>query len=176
MRVSELKKVIREVPDFPKPGILFYDVSTLFRDPVAFRLTVDKLEERFRGEKIDALAAIEARGFVVAAALAYRMEVGLVLIRKKGKLPYETEAESYALEYGEATLEIHRDAVSEGERCVIIDDVLATGGTAAAAGRLIERLGGTIEAYAFMIELGFLEGRRLLGDANVFSLIRYDKG
>jgi len=176
MRVSELKRVIREVPDFPKPGILFYDVSTLFRDPQAFRATVDKFEERFRGEKIDAFAAIEARGFVLGAALAYRLGVGLVLIRKQGKLPAETEAESYRLEYGEATLEIHRDAVGEGQRCVLIDDVLATGGTAAAAGRLVERLGATIEGFAFMIELGFLGGRKLLGDHGVFSLIRYDEG
>jgi adenine phosphoribosyltransferase len=174
MRVSELKKTIREIPDFPEPGITFYDVSTLFRDATAFGATVDKMEERFRGEPIDALAAIEARGFVLGAALAYRLGVGLILLRKKGKLPAETEGESYTLEYGAAHIEVHRDAVVEGQRLIVVDDLLATGGTAAAAGRLLDRLGGRIEGYAFMIELGFLRGRKRLGDSAVFSLIRYD--
>lgn len=174
MLASELKKSIREIPDFPKPGINYYDVSTLFRDGRAFRGAVDRLIERYRGDRIDALAGIEARGFILAAAMAYALEVGLVLVRKKGKLPRETESESYSLEYGEAQIEVHRDAVEPGQRIVIVDDLLATGGTASASARIIERLGGRVEGFAFMVELGFLEGRRALGPASVFSLLQYD--
>ena len=174
MLASELKKSIREIPDFPKPGINYYDVSTLFRDGRAFRGAVDRLIERYRGDRIDALAGIEARGFILAAAMAYALEVGLVLVRKKGKLPHETESESYSLEYGEAQIEVHRDAVKPGQRIVIVDDLLATGGTASASARIIERLGGRVEGFAFMVELGFLEGRRALGPASVFSLLQYD--
>ena len=174
MLASELKKSIREIPDFPKPGINFYDISTLFRDARAFRGSVDRLVDRYRGDKIDAFAGIEARGFVLAGAMAYALGVGLVLVRKQGKLPHDTEAESYSLEYGEAQIEVHRDAVETGQRIVIVDDLLATGGTASAAARIIKRLGGRVEGFAFMVELGFLEGRPQLGPASVFSLIQYD--
>jgi len=173
MLVTDLRKTIREVPDFPKPGINFYDVSTLFRNAEAFRTAVDTLVERFRGDSIDAVAGIEARGFVLASVMAYRMKCGLILVRKAGKLPAETAGESYSLEYGEASMEIHRDAIDAGQRVLVVDDLLATGGTAAATGRLIERLGGTLEGYAFMVELDFLSGRDRLDSQNIFSLIRY---
>jgi len=175
MTEADFKRTIREIPDFPKPGIVFYDVSTLFRNASAFRETVDALVERYRGEKLDALAGIEARGFVLASAMAYRLETGLVLVRKAGKLPAETVKESYSLEYGEASVEIHRDAVASGQRVLVVDDLLATGGTATAAARLVGRLGGELAGCAFMVELGFLNGRsRLDGAAEIFSLIRYD--
>jgi adenine phosphoribosyltransferase len=174
MLVADLKKTIREVPDFPKPGINFYDVSTLFRDGEAFRTAVDTLVARFRGETIDAVAGIESRGFVLGAAMAYHLECGLILVRKAGKLPADTVSESYSLEYGEASIEIHRDAIERDQRILVVDDLLATGGTASATGRLITRLGGRLEGYAFMVELGFLKGRERLDDHNLFSLIRYD--
>ena len=174
MRVADLKKTIREVPDYPKPGINFYDVTTLFRDAEAFRAAVDVMVERYRGERIDALAGIEARGFVLASAMAYQLGVGLVLVRKEGKLPAATEGESYKLEYGEARMEIHRDAVEPGQRVVVIDDLLATGGTAVAAGRVLERLGARVEGYGFMVELEFLKGREELDSESVFTVIRYD--
>lgn len=174
MLMSELKKSIREVPDFPKPGINFYDVSTLFRNREAFGAVVSRLNERFRGDRIDALAGIEARGFVLAGAMAYALGTAVIMVRKPGKLPWRTEAERFTLEYGEAVLEIHRDAVEPGQRIVIVDDVLASGGTAAAAARIVERLGGKVEAFAFMVELGFLGGRRVLAPASVFSLLQYD--
>jgi adenine phosphoribosyltransferase len=174
MLLADLKKTIREVPDFPKPGINFYDVSTLFCDRIAFRSAVERIVGRFEGQPIDALAGIEARGFVLAAAMAYALRLGLVMVRKVGKLPGETEGESYELEYGKARIEVHKDAVQPGQKIVVVDDLLASGGTAAAAGRLVERLGGRLEGYAFMVELGFLNGRSLLGDHNVFSLLQYE--
>jgi adenine phosphoribosyltransferase len=174
MLLADLKKTIREVPDFPKAGIDFYDVSTLFCEPSAFRSAIERMVGRFEGQPIDALAGIEARGFVVAAAMAYALRLGLVMVRKEGKLPGETEGETYELEYGEARIEVHKEAVQPGQRIVVVDDLLATGGTAAAAGRLVERLGGRLEGYAFMVELGFLNGRSLLGDHNVFSLLHYE--
>lgn len=174
MLVADLKKTIREIPDFPKPGVNFYDVSTLFQNAVAFRVAVDTLVERFRGDSFDAVAGIEARGFVVAAAMAYRMECGLILVRKSGKLPAETDSESYTLEYGEASIEMHRDAIERDQKVLVVDDLLATGGTAAAAGRLLSRLGGRLAGYAFMVELNFLNGRSKLDSDNIFSLIRYD--
>jgi adenine phosphoribosyltransferase len=174
MLVADLKKTIREIPDFPKPGINFYDVSTLFRNAGAFRAAVDTLVQRFSGETIDAIAGIEARGFVLAATMAYRLDCGLILVRKAGKLPAETAEESYSLEYGEASIEIHRDAVEKGQRVLVVDDLLATGGTAAATGRLTRRLGGRLEGFAFMVELGFLPGREKLESDNIFSLIRYE--
>jgi len=173
MLVAEIKKSIREVPDFPKPGINFYDVSTLFRNPQAFHSAVDRMVERYRGEPLDGIVGIEARGFVLAAAMVYALGGGLVLARKPGKLPAETEHEDYALEYGNARIEIHRDAVLPGQRLLVVDDLLATGGTAAAAGRLVERLGGRVEGYAFLVELSFLEGRGRLPSGNVFSLVQY---
>jgi len=173
MLTSDLKKTIREVPDFPKPGINFYDISTLFRDAKAFRAAVDRMLERYRGEAVDALVGIEARGFVLASVLAYELGLGLVLARKEGKLPGETAGETYSLEYGEARIEIHTDAVGAGQRFVVIDDLLATGGTAGATGRLIERLGGEVLGYGFLVELGFLGGRKQLESDGVFSLLQY---
>lgn len=173
MLVAELKKAIREVPDFPRQGITFYDLSTLFRDGAAFQSAIERMVARFQGQPIDALAGVEARGFVIAASMAYALRTGLILVRKVGRLPAETERESYTLEYGEAQIEIHRDAVQEGQRIVVVDDLLATGGTAAAVGRLVARLGGRLEGYAFLVELGFLKGREQLGRSDVFSLLHY---
>ena len=173
MRVADLKKTIREVPDFPKPGINFYDLSTLFRDAEAFQAAIEVMTERYRGDKLDAIAGIESRGFIVASAMAVQLGLGLIMVRKAGKLPGDTEGESYALEYGEAKIEVHRDAVEPGERVVVIDDLLATGGTAAATGRLLERLGARVEGYGFMVELEFLEGRKKLRGSGVFSLMSY---
>jgi len=174
MLIADLKKTIREVPDFPKPGINFYDLTTLFRNPVALRSAVDRMVERYRGERLDALAGIEARGFVLAAAMAHQLGVGLVLLRKPGKLPADVDGEEYDLEYGRARIEVHRDALAPDQRVVIVDDVLATGGTAAAAGRLLARQGVRVEGFAFLVELGFLDGRSKLGRSNVFSLLHYD--
>lgn len=174
MLLNDLKKSIRHVPDFPKPGINFYDLSTLFRDGKAFRASIDKMVERFRGQPIDAIVGIEARGFIVAAALAHELGLGIILVRKAGKLPHVTKKISYELEYGQAEIEIHRDSVEPGQRIVIVDDVLATGGTAAAAGRLVTGLGGKLDGYAFLAELNFLAGRKQLEPTPVFSLLRYD--
>ncbi len=174
MRVADLKKSIREVPNFPKQGITFYDLSTLFRDAEGFRTSIEVMVERYRGEPIDALAGIEARGFIVAAAMAVQLGVGLIMVRKSGKLPAATEEEAYHLEYGEARIEVHRDAVEPGQRVVVIDDLLATGGTAAATGRILERLGARVVGYGFLVELGFLKGREKLDPEGVFALVHYD--
>jgi adenine phosphoribosyltransferase len=173
MLVSDLKKIIREVPDYPKPGVKFYDLTTLFKNGAAFRTVIERLAERFRDDKIDVVVGIEARGFMLAAALAYEYELGIVPVRKPGKLPWRVTAEDYTLEYGQGRLEVHEDAVGKGQRVLIVDDVLATGGTAAATGRLVERLGATVCGYAFLLELGFMKGRDRLGSDNVFSLITY---
>ena len=173
LSVAELRKAIREVPDFPKPGINFYDVTTLFRNAAAFRSAADLITERFRADSVDAVMGIEARGFVLAAVLADRLGTGLILARKPGKLPCATERESYDLEYGQAQIEVHRDAVQTGQRILIVDDVIATGGTAQAAGKLVERLGGSVPGFAFLIELTFLNGRERVGAERVFSLIQY---
>ncbi len=173
MRAADVKNTIREVPDFPKPGINFYDLSTLFRNGEAFRWTVDRLVEKYRGERLDAVAGIEARGFLTASAVAYMLDLGIVLLRKPGKLPSEVEGEDFELEYGTTRLEMHRDAVDEGQRVLIVDDVLATGGTAEASGRLISRLGAEVHGYAFVVELTFLKGRDKLEGSNVFSLLQY---
>jgi adenine phosphoribosyltransferase len=175
MLVSDLKKTIREVPDFPKPGVGFKDLSTLFRDATAFRSAMDRMVERYQGERLDAVAGIDARGFSVAAVLAHQLNLGLIMVRKAGKLPAEVESESYALEYGEATMEVHKDAVEPGQRVIVVDDLLATGGTAAAAGRLFTRLGARIEGFGFLVELDFLNGRKQLPPDRVFSLIRFEK-
>ena len=174
MQVSELKPTIREIADFPRPGINFYDLSTLFCNPRAFASAVVHLADPFRNGAIDAIAGIEARGFVVGAALARELNLGMVMMRKPGKLPGETEAESYELEYGDARIEVHRDAIEPGQRILIVDDLLATGGTAEAAAKLVERLGGSVASFAFVIELGFLDGRSRLGNRAIFSLLRYD--
>jgi len=171
--MDNLKKLIREVPDFPKPGINFYDITTLLKEPEGLRLTVDALSAQFRDEKVDVVIGIEARGFIFAPALAYHLNAGFVPVRKPAKLPAETAKISYALEYGEDTLEIHRDAVTAGQRIIIADDLLATGGTAKAAVDLVENLGGVVAGLLFVVELEFLPGRKKLEGYDVRSLIKY---
>jgi adenine phosphoribosyltransferase len=170
---KDLKKVIRNIPDFPKQGILFRDITPALLDTDAFEEICNLLCERYRDRPFDKIAAIEARGFLFASVLAYRLKKGLIPLRKPGKLPWKTVSESYALEYGEATLEMHEDAVLEGERILLVDDLLATGGTAAAAVKLIEKLGGSVEEIAFVIELTDLEGRDKIGTTPVFSLLSF---
>jgi adenine phosphoribosyltransferase len=173
--MEDLKKLIREVPDYPKPGILFYDLTTLLKDKKGFRALIDKLCAHYDGHQIDMVVGIEARGFILAPALAYRLEAGFVPVRKPNKLPAKTAKVSYALEYGTDALEIHEDAVQKGQRVLLCDDLLATGGTAAAAVKLIRSLGGTVEGAAFAVELTFLNGRAKLPGIDVFSLMQYDK-
>ncbi len=173
--MNDLKKLIREVPDYPKPGILFYDLTTLLKDKKGFHTLIDLLCEHYNGHKIDIVAGIEARGFIFAPALAYRLGAGFVPVRKPKKLPAKTASVFYALEYGTDTLEIHEDAVQRGDRVIICDDLLATGGTAAATVKLVQQLGGTVEGAAFAVELTFLNGRKKLPGLDVFSLIQYDK-
>ncbi|MGA2118040.1 MAG: adenine phosphoribosyltransferase [Bryobacteraceae bacterium] len=173
--MEELKKLIREVPDFPKPGILFYDITTLLKVPDGFRAVIDGLKERYRGTHIDLVLGIEARGFIFAPALAYALGAGFVPMRKHAKLPAEVAAVTYNLEYGSDTLEVHRDGIAAGARVLIVDDLLATGGTAAAAARLVEQLGGQVAGLAFVIELTFLGGRTKLPGYELFSLLQYDK-
>ena len=170
--VTSLKAVIRDVPDFPKPGIMFKDITTLLKNPKAFRRALDLFTVLCGDRLADKVLAIESRGFIVGAPLADRLGLGFVPLRKPGKLPGKTMRHTYTLEYGEDCLEIHDDAVMPGERVLIVDDVIATGGTARAAGELVGKLGGVVAAYAFLVELSFLDGRsRLEGD--VLSLIRY---
>ncbi|MBI3184073.1 MAG: adenine phosphoribosyltransferase [Myxococcales bacterium] len=168
-----LKKLIREVPDFPKKGILFYDITTLLKDPVGLATLIDALAEHYLEEHVDLVLGIEARGFIFGPALAYRLNAGFVPVRKPKKLPAETAKVTYALEYGTDTLEIHRDAVSKGQRVLIVDDLLATGGTARAACDLATSLGAVIQGLGFVVELDFLNGRSRLGDFEVKSLLRY---
>ena len=171
--MEELKKLIREVPDFPKPGILFYDITTLLKDPVGLHWAVDMLANHYVGRKIDRVVGIEARGFIFAPMVAYRLNAGFVPVRKPNKLPAETASATYNLEYGKDALEIHRDAVSEGQQVLIIDDLLATGGTAAAVAKLVESLGGKIAGMGFLIELEFLKGRGKLGQYELHSVLQY---
>ncbi len=171
--MEKLKKIIRDIPDFPKKGILFKDVTTLLRDPVSFQRTVDLLGHRYIDRSIDLVVGVEARGFIVGAALAYKLGAGIILVRKPGKLPYKTHKASYELEYGTDELEIHQDAISKGQRVLIADDLLATGGTVSAVIKLIEKLGGNIEECAFLIELDSLKGREKLKPYNVFSLMSF---
>lgn len=173
--MQDLKALIREVPDYPKPGILFYDLTTLLKDKKGFKALIDQLCQHYEGHKIDLVAGIEARGFIFAPALAYRLGAGFVPIRKPKKLPAKTARVSYALEYGTDALEIHEDAVQKGQNVLLCDDLLATGGTAAAAIQLIRSLGGTVEGAAFAVELNFLKGRAKLAGLDVFSLMQYDK-
>jgi adenine phosphoribosyltransferase len=174
MTETELKARIRDIPDFPKPGIVFKDITPLLADAAALRATVDAFVERYRG-KVDVVLGIESRGFIVGSAVAYGLGRGIALVRKPGKLPYQTHAASYELEYGRDTLEIHRDALSKGHRVLVIDDLLATGGTASAAVELVQCCGGNVVACAFIIELAFLGGRKRLEGQEVFSLLRYDR-
>jgi adenine phosphoribosyltransferase len=171
--MDQLKRLIREVPDFPKPGINFYDITTLLKHPDGLRQTVDALAAEFEGQKIDSVIGVEARGFIFAPALAYHLGAGFVPVRKPKKLPAECASISYDLEYGQDTLEIHRDAVGDGHRVIIADDLLATGGTARAVVDLVEQLGGTVVGLVFVVELEFLPGREKLAGYDVRSLIKY---
>lgn len=164
---------IRDVPDFPQKGIVFKDITPVLSDPSLFRQVVDAFVARWRGERIDKIVGIESRGFIFAAPLAYALGAGMVIVRKPGKLPWEVIREAYALEYGEATLELHIDAVGPGERVLVVDDVLATGGTAEAVGRLVTRQGAELVAYSFLVELGFLQGAKRLGAGKVHALLKY---
>jgi adenine phosphoribosyltransferase len=172
---DHLKKLIREVPDFPKKGILFYDITTLLKDKVGFATLIDALSEHYLNDHIDAVLAIEARGFIFGPALAYRLNAGFVPIRKPGKLPAQTVKWSYELEYGLDTLEIHKDAIQPGQKVIIVDDLLATGGTANACAQLARSLGAEIVGMGFVVELDFLNGRKKFPDTDVFSLLHYDK-
>lgn len=171
--MTDLKALIREVPDFPKPGINFYDITTLMKDGSGLRRVFDGLHERYKGQDIGAVIGIEARGYFFAPAVAYALGVGFIPVRKPGKLPAKTVNVEYALEYGTDKLEMHADAVEAGQRILIIDDVLATGGTAAAVAQLVERQGGTVAGLGFVIELDFLAGRQKLGGYDIFSLLHY---
>jgi len=173
--MEDLKKLIREIPDYPKPGILFYDLTTLLKDQKGFHSLVDKLCEHYNGKKVDVVAGIEARGFIFAPALAYRLGAGFVPVRKPKKLPWKTASVTYQLEYGTDQLEIHEDAVKPGQHVLLCDDLLATGGTAAASIELVRKLGGEVVGAAFAVELNFLNGRKKLGGLDVFSMLKYDK-
>ena len=173
--MDSLKQLIRTVPDFPKPGIQFYDITTLLKNPYGLRTTIDRLVELIGDDQIDVVIGMEARGFIFAPALAYRLKAGFVPVRKPRKLPAETESVSYALEYGTDTLEIHKDAVGNGHRVLIADDLLATGGTAKAVIDLVEKLGGTVAGLAFVVELNFLNGRERLAGYKIVSLLQYDE-
>jgi len=171
--MNHLKALIREVPDFPKPGINFYDITTLLKDPGGLKEVIDELCSHYSGKGIRTVAGIEARGFIFAPAVAYALNAGFVPIRKPKKLPSVTERVEYALEYGTDAVEIHRDAVHPGDNVLIVDDVLATGGTAAAAAKLVEKLGGIVAGMGFVIELDFLNGRQKLDGREIYSLINY---
>ncbi len=173
MQLIELKGLIRTIPDFPIPGIQFRDITPLIKDSEGFRAMIDMFVERFRDERIDVVVGVEARGYILAAPLAYELGAGFVPVRKPGKLPGSKMTEEYALEYGTNSLEVHDDAVGRGKRVLIVDDVLATGGTAAATGRLVERLGAEIVEFAFLIELEALGGRKALGKHKITSFISY---
>ena len=169
----EIDALIRAIPDFPIPGILFRDITPLLKDRQGFRATIDLFVERFRGRNIDHVVGIEARGYILGAPIAYAIGAGFIPVRKPGKLPHDTLSEEYALEYATNSLEIHSDALQKGERVLVVDDLLATGGTAAATGRLLERLGAHVEAYAFLVELTDLGGRAKLGGADVVTFVAY---
>jgi adenine phosphoribosyltransferase len=171
--MEDLKSIIRDIPDFPKKGIIFKDITTLLADAVSFQRMIDLMSHRYIGKKIDKVVGVEARGFIIGSALAYKLGAGVVLVRKPGKLPGETFKKSYQLEYGSDTLEIHTDAIKKGERILIADDLLATGGTTAAVVDMVNSLGGDIVECCFMAELDFLHGRDRLPQGKVFSLITF---
>ena len=170
-----LKKLIREVPDFPKKGILFYDITTLLKDKLGFATLIDALSEHYLDKDVDLVLGMEARGFIFGPALAYRLNAGFVPVRKPGKLPAATAKVEYDLEYGSNTLEIHKDAIQKGQRVIVVDDLLATGGTAAATVELAKSLGADIAGLGFVVELDFLKGRERLPGSEVFSLLHYQK-
>ncbi len=170
---EDLRAKIREIPDFPKPGILFYDITTLLKDPAAYKSAIDLMLEPYKDEQIDLVVGMESRGFIFSAPMAYQLNAGLVPVRKLGKLPAETITVEYALEYGSNTLEIHRDAIESGQRILIIDDLLATGGTVHGTIELVERLQGEVVGVGFLVELDFLKGRDRLQGHRVESVIRY---
>ncbi len=171
---KQLKKAIREIPDFPKKGILFYDLSTLFRDEWAFAAAGDLLSQRALKKKVDAVLGMEARGFVIGAAVAYRLNTGFIMARKPGKLPWKTVGARYKLEYGTDTIEVHKDAIKKGDRVLIVDDLLATGGTAEAAGKLVEKCGGKVVEMSFLVELVGLGGEKKLKKWPTYSLLKYE--
>ena len=168
-----LKNLIREVPDFPKPGILFYDLTTLLKDKDGLQKVINALTDQYQGKNIDKVVGIEARGFIFAPTLAYNLNAGFVPVRKKGKLPAETISATYELEYGEDILEMHRDSIERGQQVLIVDDLIATGGTAAATGRMVKQLGGEVVAFAFVVELEALNGPAKLDGYDVFSMLKY---
>ena len=173
MQIEQIEALIRDVPDFPEPGIVFKDITPVLADPIAFSTIIDLIVVHFGRGNVDKVVGIEARGFILGAPVAYHFGAGIIPVRKKGKLPHETLEESYALEYGTASLEIHKDAVQPGERVLVVDDVLATGGTAKAAATLVERVGGKVCGIATLIELDFLHGRDKLQGYDLFTLIHY---
>lgn len=173
MSAEDLRAKIREIPDFPKPGILFYDITTVLKDAAAFKDAIDLMRAPYDGENVDIVVGMESRGFIFSAPLAYQLGAGFVPVRKLGKLPAETLTVEYALEYGSNTLEIHRDAVKSGQKVLIVDDLLATGGTVGGTIDLVERLGGEVVGLAFLVELDFLKGRERLKGRRVTSVIRY---
>jgi len=175
MVTEDLKKTIRNVPDFPKKGIVFRDITTLIADKDAFKFVVDEFAKRYKDKNIDYIVSIESRGFIFGAALSYAIGAGLIPVRKKGKLPFKTHSATYNLEYGTDTLEIHKDALDKGKNVIILDDLLATGGTTLATIGLVKKLGGNLIETAFVVELEFLNPRKKLKDVPIFSLVKYDK-
>jgi adenine phosphoribosyltransferase len=173
MSAEELRAKIREIPDFPKPGILFYDITTLLKDPVAYKESIDLMLAPWRDDKVDLVVGMESRGFIFSAPMAYLLDAGLVPVRKLGKLPAETITVEYALEYGSNTLEIHRDSIQPGQRVLVVDDLLATGGTVRGTIDLVERLQGEVVGLGFLVELEFLKGRDRLQGLRVESVVRY---
>jgi adenine phosphoribosyltransferase len=172
-RIDVVRALVRDIPDFPKPGIMFKDITPLLADPRGFNHCLDLFEERFQAERVDAIVGMESRGFIFGAALAARMHIAFVPARKPGKLPAEVERVEYALEYGTDSLEIHKDGLKPGERVLVVDDLIATGGTARATGDLIERMGAEVAAYAFVIDLTFLDGKAKLAPKRVEALLEY---
>lgn len=170
---QNLKAAVRDVVDFPQKGIVFKDITPILGNPALFKTTIDWFSTQNKGEKLDAVVGIDARGFIFAGAVACNLGIGFIPVRKKGKLPYQTQSISYHLEYGKGELEIHTDALTKGARVIIVDDLLATGGSAAAAAKLIEKIGGKVVSINFLIELSFLEGRKNLDGYNVHSAIQY---
>lgn len=173
MEIEEIKKFIRDIPDFPKKGIIFRDITPLLKTPYVFKFVVDNMIEYIKEQDVDKVVSIESRGFILGSVIAYKLGCGFVPVRKKGKLPYETVAIEYDLEYGKDILEIHKDAIGQNENVVIIDDVLATGGTAKAVAELVEKCGGKVVSLVFLIELTYLNPRQKIGGYKIFSLIKY---